>query len=58
MQLNGQMNQALKDDKLRDNFLKGVVEPIGGTPEELGKLAREDSAKYARLVKDLSIKIN
>ena len=57
-QLNNHMNHALKDDKLRETFLKGVVEPIGGTPEELGKLAQEDSAKYARLVKDLSIKIN
>jgi tripartite-type tricarboxylate transporter receptor subunit TctC len=58
MQLNGQMNHALKDDKLRETFLKGVVEPIGGTPEELGKLAQADSAKYARLVKELNIKIN
>jgi tripartite-type tricarboxylate transporter receptor subunit TctC len=57
-QLNSQMNHALKDDKLRETFLKGVVEPIGGTPEELGKLAQADSAKYARLVKDLNIKIN
>jgi tripartite-type tricarboxylate transporter receptor subunit TctC len=58
IQLNGQMNHALKDDKLRETFLKGVVEPIGGTPEELGKLAQADSAKYARLVKELNIKIN
>lgn len=58
MQLNSQMNHALKDDKLRETFVKGVVEPIGGTPEEIGKLAQADSAKYARLVKELNIKIN
>ena len=58
MKLNGEMNHALKDEKLRDTFLKGVVEVIGGTPEELGKLAQADSVKYARLVKELNIRIN
>jgi len=56
--LNSEMNQALRDPKLLDTFTKGVVEPMGGTPEEIGKLAQADSAKYARLVKDLSIKTN
>ena len=32
------------------------VEPIGGTAEDFGKLAQADSAKYARLVKELGIK--
>jgi tripartite-type tricarboxylate transporter receptor subunit TctC len=58
MKLNGEVNRALKDDKLRETFLKGVVEVIGSTPEELGKLAQADSAKYARLVKELNIRIN
>jgi tripartite-type tricarboxylate transporter receptor subunit TctC len=56
--LNSEMNQALKDPKLLDTFTKGAVEPIGGTPEEIGKLAQADSVKYARLIKDLSIKTN
>jgi tripartite-type tricarboxylate transporter receptor subunit TctC len=54
--LNGEMNNALKDAKLLENFNKGVVEPIGGTAEEFGKLAQADSAKYARLVKELGIR--
>jgi tripartite-type tricarboxylate transporter receptor subunit TctC len=54
--LNTEMNKALKDPKLLENFTKGVVEPIGGTPEELGKIAQADSVKYARLVKELGIK--
>jgi tripartite-type tricarboxylate transporter receptor subunit TctC len=58
IQLNTHMNHALKDDKLRETFIKGVVEVIGGTPEEFGKLALADSAKYARLVKELKIQIN
>jgi hypothetical protein len=34
------------------------VEPIGGNADELGKLARMDSEKYAKLVKELLIKTN
>ncbi|MDQ8729431.1 tripartite tricarboxylate transporter substrate binding protein [Bradyrhizobium sp. LHD-71] len=54
--LNSEMNKALTDPKLLENFTKGVVEPIGGTPEDLGKVARADSEKYARLIKELGIK--
>ena len=56
--LNEEMNKALKDPKLIDTFTKGAIEPVGGTPEEIGKLARADSEKYARLVKELNIKTN
>jgi tripartite-type tricarboxylate transporter receptor subunit TctC len=54
--LNSEMNKALKDPKLLENFVKGVVEPVGGTPEDLAKVARADSEKYAKLVKELNIK--
>jgi tripartite-type tricarboxylate transporter receptor subunit TctC len=56
--LNSEMNHALKDPKLLETFTKGAVEPIGGTADEIGKLAQADSAKYARLIKELSIKTN
>jgi tripartite-type tricarboxylate transporter receptor subunit TctC len=51
------MNKALKDPKLIDTFTKGAIDPVGGAPEEIGKLAQADSAKYARLIKDLNIQI-
>jgi tripartite-type tricarboxylate transporter receptor subunit TctC len=54
--LNTEMNKALTDARLLENFTKGAVEPVGGTAEELGKLAQADSEKYARLVKELNIK--
>jgi tripartite-type tricarboxylate transporter receptor subunit TctC len=54
--LNDEMNKALKDAKLQENFTKGAVEAVGGTPDEIGKLARADSEKYARLVKELNIR--
>ena len=49
-------HHALTDAKLLENFNKGVVEPIGGTADDLGKIARADSEKYAKLVKELNIK--
>jgi tripartite-type tricarboxylate transporter receptor subunit TctC len=56
--LNKEMNDALKDAKLLGTFNTGAVEAIGGTPEDIGKLAQADSVKYARLVKELNIKTN
>ena len=56
--LNAEMNSALKDAKLLDNFAKGAIEPVGGAPDVIGKLARADSDKYAKLVKELSIRTN
>jgi tripartite-type tricarboxylate transporter receptor subunit TctC len=55
-QLNAEMVKALQDPKLLDTFNKGAVEAVGGRPEELGRLAQSDSAKYARLVKELGIR--
>jgi tripartite-type tricarboxylate transporter receptor subunit TctC len=57
-QMNAEMTKALKDPKLLETFTKGAVEAVGGSPEELGKLAQADSAKYARLVKELGIRTN
>jgi tripartite-type tricarboxylate transporter receptor subunit TctC len=55
--LNAEMQKALTDPAMADKFEKGSMEPVGGTPEDLGKLAREDSAKYERLVRELNIKV-
>ncbi len=53
--LNSATAQALDDPVLHDNFAKASMETIGGPPEQLGRLARSDSDKYARLVKELNI---
>jgi tripartite-type tricarboxylate transporter receptor subunit TctC len=54
-QINAAIQTALADPKLLENFTKGSLEPVGGSPEALGKLAREDSVKYERLVRELNI---
>jgi tripartite-type tricarboxylate transporter receptor subunit TctC len=56
--LNAEMQKALADPKLLASFTNGAVEAVGGSPEAIGRLARADSEKYARLVKELSIKTN
>jgi tripartite-type tricarboxylate transporter receptor subunit TctC len=54
-ELNAAIGRSLADPRLRDAFEKGIMEPIGGTPDQLGQLARADSAKYERLVRELGI---
>jgi tripartite-type tricarboxylate transporter receptor subunit TctC len=55
MAANAATAKALDDATLRDNFTKASLEAAGGTPEQLGMLARSDSDIYARLVKELNI---
>jgi tripartite-type tricarboxylate transporter receptor subunit TctC len=56
--LNTATAKALNDPTLRENFAKASLEATGGTPEQLGTLARSDSDKYARLVKKLNITVD
>jgi tripartite-type tricarboxylate transporter receptor subunit TctC len=56
--LNAEMNTALKDPKLLENFNAGALEAVGGGPDMIGTLARADSKKYARLAEELNIRIN
>jgi tripartite-type tricarboxylate transporter receptor subunit TctC len=55
--LNAEMGKAVADPGMKESFTKGSMEPVGGTPAQLGELARADSAKYERLIKELNIKI-
>ncbi len=54
-QINGAFQKSLADRQMLENFAKGSLEAVGGTPDQLGTLARADSDKYARLVKELNI---
>jgi len=56
--LNGALQKSLSDPKLLENFTNGSVEAVGGSPQDLTKLAQSDSVKYERLVKELNIYIN
>ena len=55
--LNVEINKALAEPALRERYFQAALEPVGGTAEQFGKLIREDYEKYARLVKELNIRV-
>jgi tripartite-type tricarboxylate transporter receptor subunit TctC len=56
--LNAECDKALAEKSVRDALFKAGTEPVGGDIERLAKLARADSEKYARIVKEVNIKLN
>ena len=43
---------------VRNVFVNSAQDPVGGTAEQFARLVREDFDKYARLSKDLNIKVD
>jgi tripartite-type tricarboxylate transporter receptor subunit TctC len=54
--LNTEFAKSLTEEKVKASMLKAANDPVGGTPEQFATLVRNDSAKYARLAKELGIK--
>jgi tripartite-type tricarboxylate transporter receptor subunit TctC len=55
--LNAAMNKAAADPATRDSLLQTATEPVGGSAAQFAAVVREDSAKYARLAKELGIRV-
>ena len=55
--LNTEINKALADATIRESLLQQAQELVGGTIEQFTRLVREDFEKYARLTKELNLKI-
>jgi tripartite-type tricarboxylate transporter receptor subunit TctC len=56
--LNAEMDKALADPASGKSLLQTATEPVGGSAEQLARVARADSEKYARLARELNIKTN
>ena len=56
--LNTEINKALADATIRESLLQQAQEPVGGTIEQFTRLVRDDFEKYARLTKELNLKID
>ena len=56
--LNAEIDKAMRDQASRDTLFKAATDAVGGPAEQLARLAREDSEKYARIVREVSIKTN
>jgi tripartite-type tricarboxylate transporter receptor subunit TctC len=54
--LNAEVGKALADPAIKANLVNSAQEPIGGSPDQLARLMRDDFAKYERLVRTLNIK--
>jgi tripartite-type tricarboxylate transporter receptor subunit TctC len=55
--LNAESDKALNDPAVKEGLAKSATEGVGGAAETLAKAAREDSEKYARIVKEVNIKL-
>lgn len=53
--LNAAIEKSMTDTNLQANFVKGSLESVGGSPDKLDKLAKADSIKYEKLVRELNI---
>jgi tripartite-type tricarboxylate transporter receptor subunit TctC len=56
--LNTEIGKVLADPATRDSFLQTATEPVGGIAPAFARVMADDSAKYARLARELNIKIN
>ena len=55
--LNAEIGKALADPGIRERYAQAALEPVGGTPADLARLLRSDYDKYARLIRELDIRI-
>jgi tripartite-type tricarboxylate transporter receptor subunit TctC len=55
--LNAEMNKAVADPATRDSLLQTATEPVGGSAQQFAGVLQEDSARYARLARELNIKL-
>lgn len=56
--LNAEVNRALADPGARERYAQAGLEPVGGPVEQFARQYRDDYDKYARLIKELSIKLD
>ncbi len=54
--LNSEITRILKTPQMRDRIAQQGGEAIAGSPEELGKLMRDDLKKWAAVAKQAGIK--
>ena len=56
--LNSEVNKALRSTALKDRYAAIEADPVGGTPEEFTAFARQETAKWADVVKKSGAKLD
>jgi tripartite-type tricarboxylate transporter receptor subunit TctC len=51
LKVQGEVARILKDPALREKFIQQGADPIGSTPEEFGQYMKDETAKWAKIVK-------
>jgi tripartite-type tricarboxylate transporter receptor subunit TctC len=57
-ELGAEIAKAMSDKALGDRLLQAAQEPVGGSAEQLALVLKDDTEKYARLVRELKIRID
>jgi tripartite-type tricarboxylate transporter receptor subunit TctC len=55
--LNEEFIKALAQPDVKTLLASFAADPVGNTPEEFGRILRDDTKKYEKLVQDAKIKI-
>ena len=55
--LNEEFVKALAQPEVKTLLASFAADPVGNSPEEFGRILKQDTAKYEKLVKDAKIKI-
>jgi tripartite-type tricarboxylate transporter receptor subunit TctC len=54
--LNRAANEALKDPQVAQRLATVASEPLGGTPERLVEMIKEDRARWSKVIKELGLR--
>jgi tripartite-type tricarboxylate transporter receptor subunit TctC len=56
--INAALNAAIHDPAVKDRLKAAGLEPVGGTPEQFGKLIHDESVKWAPIIKRSGARID
>jgi tripartite-type tricarboxylate transporter receptor subunit TctC len=56
--VNAEVNRALGEAPVRERYAQNGLEPVGGTADQFVRQYRDDYDKYARLIRELAIKLD
>ena len=51
LKIQGEVARILKEPAMREKFVQQGADPVGSTPEEFGQYMRDETAKWAKVVK-------
>ncbi len=51
LKIQGEVARILKEPAMREKFIQQGADPIGNTPDEFGRYMKEETAKWAKIVK-------